>query len=264
MRKYHGTLVHRSRDADGPIEVVDDGVIRTLHFGNDVRQSSMALHDPVRLMLLYTQAMMSCLLFQPDPKRVLLIGLGGGSLAKFLLHHFPRCKVDAVERRAAVVKLAHGYFQLPETPRLRATVDDACEHLKQRTRLRYDLVFLDAYDAKGIAADSIGPEFLAACRIRLAPQGVLVGNLWGGDRRYYKRALANLTACFDNRPLCLPSEGTTNVITLSAPTPLPPLHPKSLPAHVRPLEERTGLKLGRYARALRSGNTPWWTRLLHG
>src|SRR3569623_1391487 len=134
MRKYHGTLIHRSRDADGPIEVVDDGVIRTLHFGNDVRQSSMALHDPVHLMLLYTQAMMSCLLFQPDPKRVLLIGLGGGSLAKFLLHHFPRCKIDAVERRAAVVKLAHGYFQLPETPRLRVTVDDACEHLKLSAR----------------------------------------------------------------------------------------------------------------------------------
>src|SRR3569623_3741806 len=101
MRKYHVTLVHRSRDADGPIEVVDDGVIRTLHFGNDVRQSSMALHAPVHLMLLYAQAMMSCLLFQPGPRRVLLIGLGGGSLARVLRRRWRGCEVGAGGRGAA-------------------------------------------------------------------------------------------------------------------------------------------------------------------
>src|SRR3569623_2268604 len=101
MRKYHVKLVHRSRDADGPLEVVDDGLTRTLHYGNDTRQSTMALADQVNLMLVYTRAMMSCLLFQPAPRRELMIGLGGGSLAKILLHYFPRSDVEAVERRAA-------------------------------------------------------------------------------------------------------------------------------------------------------------------
>src|SRR3569833_4622148 len=97
MRKYHGKLVHRSRDADGPLEVVDDGLTRTLHFGNDTRQSTMALADPVHLMLVYTRAMMSCLLFQPAPRRVLLFGLGGGTLDKFNQQYIPSSKVEAEE-----------------------------------------------------------------------------------------------------------------------------------------------------------------------
>lgn len=262
MRKYHGTLIHRSRDADGPLEIVDDGLVRTLHFGNDVRQSTMAVADPVHLMLLYTQAMMSCLLFQPVPARALLLGLGGGSLAKFLLHHFPHCELDAVERRAAVVKLAHGYFQLPETPRLNVHIEEAGHFLGRDTRRRYDLVLLDAYDAEGMAEESADEEFLRACRDRLTPEGLLVINLWGRDRRHYRRVLAHLQRGFGERPLRLPSEGTTNIITLSGRRPLPRLRLKPLPAHVRPLEERTRLPLAKFARALRRHNAPWWARLL--
>ena len=99
MRKYHGTVIHRSQDSRGVIEVVDDGCTRSLHFGNAVRQSAMDLNRPEYLVLTYTRAMMSCLLFKPTPCKVLLIGLGGGSLAKFLLHHIPNCTIDAVELR---------------------------------------------------------------------------------------------------------------------------------------------------------------------
>ena len=262
MRKYQGRLIHRSRDADGPLEVVDDGLTRTLHFGNDVRQSAMALADPFHLMLVYTRAMMSCLLFQPAPRRVLMIGLGGGSLAKFFLRHFPRCEVEAVERRAAVVKLAHGYFQLPESPRLRVHVQDARAFLAQDIHERYDLVLLDAYDAEGMAAGSAELDFIAACRARLAPPGLLVANLWARDRRHYKYVFAHLEDCFGQKPLRLPSEGGTNVITLSGRRPLARLNLKSPPVHAKTLEARTGIELIRYAHALRKHNDPWWKRLL--
>src|SRR3569832_2625873 len=169
MRKYHGKLVHRSRDADGPLEVVDDGLTRTLHFGNDTRQSTMALADPVHLMLVYPRAMMSCLLFPPAPRRVLLIGLGGGSLAKFLLHYFPRCEGESVVRRAAVVRLAHGYFQLPESPRLRVHVEDARDFLAQDTPHRYDLILLVVFVVVGLVVGCAVLVYLAACRARLAP-----------------------------------------------------------------------------------------------
>lgn len=262
MRKYHGRLIHRSLDADGPLEIVDDGLTRTLHFGNDVRQSTMALADPFHLMLVYTRAMMSCLLFQPAPRRVLIIGLGGGSLAKFFLRHFPRCEVEAVERRAAVVKLAHGYFQLPESPRLHVYAQDACDFLAQEVRERYDLILLDAYDAEGMAAGSAELDFIAACRARLAPHGLLVVNLWARDRRYYKYVFAHLEECFGEKPLRLPSEGGTNVITLSGRRPLARLNLKSLPVYVKPLETRTGIELTKFAHALCKHNHPWWARLL--
>lgn len=264
MRKYHGQLIHRSRDADGVIEIVDDGLTRTLHFGNEIRQSTMALSDPLHLMLAYTRAMMSCLLFQPDPKQVLILGLGGGSLAKFLLHYFPRCEIDVVERRVAVVKLAHGYFHLPESPRLCVHIDDARHFYKRTARHRYDMILLDAYDAEGMAAGSDEYDFLVACRERLSARGVLVVNLWARDRRHYKHMYRHLAACFDERPLRLPSEGGTNVITLSGRRALPRLSLKSLPAEVRPLEAHTGIELTKFAHALRKHNDRWWARLLRG
>lgn len=262
MRKYHGTLIHRSRDEHGSLEIVDDVLTRSLHFGNHIRQSAMVHHHPDHLALAYTCAMMSCLLFQPAPSRVLIIGLGGGSLAKFLLRHFPECEVHAVEHRAAVAKLAFGYFQLPDVPRLRLHIEDAGHFIQKPAGEAYDLILLDVYDERGMAAGTEEPAFLEACRARLAPRGLLVTNLWGRERARYKRTLANLQRCFGTPPLQLPSEGTANVITLNARYPLPKLGAAPLPAAVTGLEERCGLPLGKLAHRLHKRNGPWWARLL--
>ena len=87
MDIYRGRKLCSVRDAGQLIEVFDDGKSRSLHFGTPARQSSMALDAPDRLQLPYTQAMMAFLLFQPQPEAVLMVGLGGGSMAKFLLRH---------------------------------------------------------------------------------------------------------------------------------------------------------------------------------
>src|SRR5512138_3544669 len=91
MQRYDGHLVHRTQDELGPIEVVEDTLYRSLHFGTEPKQSSMLLGDPLALVLSYTRSMTTALLFVPQVRRVLLIGLGGGSLAKFILHHIPGC-----------------------------------------------------------------------------------------------------------------------------------------------------------------------------
>ncbi|MEK7322421.1 MAG: spermine synthase [Pseudomonadota bacterium] len=262
MRKYHGTLIHRSRDEHGTLEIVDDIMTRSLHFGNFIRQSAMVHHHPDHLALAYTCAMMSCLRFQPAPARVLLIGLGGGSLAKFLLRHFPECEVHAVEHRAAVAKLAYGYFQLPDVARLHVHIADAGQFIQTAAGEPFDLILLDAYDERGMATGMDEPAFLEACRQRLAPQGLLVANLWGRERARYKHTLANLQRCFGAPPLQLPSEGTTNVITLSARHALSNPGSHALPPPLLRLEERTGLQLGKLARRLHRRNRPWWARLL--
>ena len=73
MRLYDGMLVHQSQSDDGVIEVVDDGDIRSLHFGTFPRQSCMSLEVPHSLELTYTEAMMAALLINSDPKRVLVV-----------------------------------------------------------------------------------------------------------------------------------------------------------------------------------------------
>ncbi|MBE9533146.1 MAG: spermidine synthase, partial [Proteobacteria bacterium] len=108
MRLYYdGLVVHQSQSDDGMIEVVDLGDTRSMHFGTFPRQSSMSLRTPYTLELTYTEAMMACLLLNPNPRKILVVGLGGGSLVKFLLHHFPDCEIDVIEYRQDVVDVAH-------------------------------------------------------------------------------------------------------------------------------------------------------------
>lgn len=218
MRKYCGNLVHESRDELGEIEIVDDAVYRSLHFGSESKQSSMLLRDPIYLALAYTRAMSAALLFTRSNKRFLLIGLGGGSLAKFLLHHFSDCRIDAVEYRPAVCEVAHSHFGLPEDERLSIHFDDG-GHFMRTADLNsfgeYDAIFVDAFLGDGIARSVCGMSFYDACRDRLVPGGVLSINLWNGDFIRARDMLEDLGECFDNNVLQLPVEGKDNIIALA-------------------------------------------------
>ena len=253
MRKYHGNLIHRSQDSHGIIEVVDDGYTRSMHFGNAIRQSAMDLSRPEYLVLTYTRAMMSSLLFEPSPYRVLLIGLGGGSLAKFILHHFPQCSIDAVEHRELVVKLARGYFSLPEEHRLRIHVADGAEFAQHRALSspgNYDLILVDAYNDAGMDDNMAEQLFLQACHILLSADGLLAINLWGRDEPRYSRAQRTLQRCFAAEPLLLPAEGTTNIIAMALRRANYKKPLKAMKARAKLLEDRTGVELVRFSRTL--------------
>ena len=98
------TIIHRSRDTYGDLVVTEGALVRALYFGNEKRQSAMFLQHPGLLVLEYTQAMMLCLLFSREPKRIFSLGLGGGSIAKFLLRACPSAQIDVVELRRSVIR----------------------------------------------------------------------------------------------------------------------------------------------------------------
>lgn len=257
MRRYHGTVIHRAYDSFGCIEVVDDGYTRSLHFGNAVRQSATDLSRPAYLVLPYTRAMMSSLLFTPSPSKVLLIGLGGGSLAKFLLHHFPHCTIDAIELRGLVAKVAHGYFLLPEDQRLRIHVEDGAGFVLHRDPVSsgcYDLILVDAYDNAGMDDNMRESRFLHACYTLLSADGLMAINLWGRDEPRYSQARRALQHCFNAKPLLLPAEGTTNVIALALRQANHKSALKIAEARAKALENQTGLEFVRLSRALRRHN----------
>jgi spermidine synthase len=257
MRKFQGSVIHRAQDSRGVIEIVDDGYTRSLHFGNAVRQSAMDLSRPEYLVLTYTRAMMSSLLFTPSPCKVLLIGLGGGSLAKFLLHHTPHCIIDAVEHRELVVKAAHGYFLLPEDQRLRIHVADGAGFVQHQASVSsgcYDLILVDAYHNTGMD-DSMGEEqFLHACYTLLTMDGLLAINLWGRDQPRYSQTRRALQQSFTAKPLLLPAEGTTNVIALALRQTNHKSALKTAEARAKIMEARTGVELVRFSRTLRKQN----------
>lgn len=257
MRKYDGIVIHRSVDRVGVLEVVDDRGIRSLHFGTNPKQSSMSISDPVRLELPYSRAMMSALLFNPSPRKALLVGLGGGSLAKFMLHVFPNCVIDAVECRESVLKLARGFFHLPEDPRLSVTIDDGARYILESAMEReqdYDLIFIDAFDHAGMAQSINGYRFTDACLRLLTPAGILAMNLWGTDSDTYEQSMDSLTLSFDDRLLSLPVRGRGNIIVFGFRTALNRGALKALKTRAAELEARFGLEFPVFLRDLRRYN----------
>jgi spermidine synthase len=223
MAHYTGQLIYTCSDAEGVIEVVDEPTARSLHFGTRARQTTMFLRDPHALALNYTQCLMSALLFFPSPGSALILGLGGGALARFLLHAFPQCQVAAVERRALVIDVARAFFHLPEDPRLRLYLADAADFLRGSAGA-HDLVLVDLHDPEGMAPLVSRPDFFPQCQRQLAPGGVLAINLWAGSREdALKRIMRELRLCFDHQVLYLPVAGKRNCVALGLSQPPPPL-----------------------------------------
>jgi len=256
MYKYGGIVIHEARDALGTLEVVEDGYQRSLHFGSEPKQSSMDLNDPLRLALSYTRAMLSALLFHADPRHVLLLGLGGGSLAKFLLHHFPGCRIDAVEYRESVYEVARSHFQLPDDPRLALHFTDAADFIRRADAAHsgYDLILVDAFTADGVAQATSGLSFFEACRTRLAADGVLAANLWSADSIKLDDIISDLGDAFDGRLLRLPVDGKANVIALVTQQGKPRRELRRLDKQAAELQQRLGLEFSAFLNRLRKNN----------
>ena len=266
MRLYYdGMVVHQSQSDDGLIEVVDDGDIRSLHFGTFPRQSCMSLKTPHTLELTYTQAMMAALLLNPEPERVLIIGLGGGSLVKFVLHHFPKCQIDVVEYRQDVLKVAHEYFQLPENDtRVKIHIGDGYLFVQKcylEGEAPYDMILVDAYDHIGMSS-SVGIQaFFDACAALLTFEGVMSINLWGTNRSVFKQTMARINESFDGKSLILPVEDKGNVIVLATIRLVTQASLKKLKLPAAEQEKKLQIKLAKLLYELIRRNRPYIGKL---
>jgi spermidine synthase len=219
--QYQGSLVFSCKDEYGPIDVVDEATARTMHFGTPARQSTMLRSAPSSLALAYTQCMAGALLFSEEPGRILLLGLGGGSLAKYLLAHHPGCSINAVELRAQVVELARAFFALPDDPRLRISVSSAEHYLDTAATEAAVVALVDIYDRSGMAPAQGLPVFFSQCRAQMAACGVLAINLWTGGRGAMLSSVRrNMRTAFHDQVLELPVSGKLNTVALGFCQPL--------------------------------------------
>jgi spermidine synthase len=140
-------------------------------------QSSMILADPQRLDLRHGQSMMAALALPAEVKDVLLVGLGGASIPKFIQKHFPAVRLDVVEVDPDVVKVCQEWFEFKGAPGTQVIVMDGRMYLKRSART-YDLVLLDAYAADHIPFHLTTLEFLQLVKSRLKPGGAVAANLW--------------------------------------------------------------------------------------
>ena len=237
--------------------------VRTLHIGSDTIQSAMRIARPDELELAYTRSMMAFLLFQPRPQRVLLVGLGGGSLAKFIHLRLPWAMVEVVEINPRVLTVARGYFHVPpDDARFHVMLADGAEY-EAREGAAFDVLAVDAYDAESHVAELSAPAFYAACHRRLAPGGILVVNLWGGDREF-NDTLKRIEQAFPAGTLCLPAEKPGNIIVFGFRDRPGMVRWRELEARAAELEGLYGLEFGRFVESLRKMNRHSSTHLLFG
>ncbi len=210
----------RRRGEHAPVEISERHGVRFMHLGGPAVQSAMRIRNPWSLELEYTRAMMAFLLFRADPRDIALIGLGGGSIAKYIHRHLPDCRLTALEVNPEVVSAARAYFMLPaDDERLQVITGDGAAFVHENPASQ-DVLLVDGYDAKRIVDALAIPAFYQACKAMLRPGGVAVFNLWGSDE-YFPRYYDRIASAFGQHVLQLPSEKKGNIVVFAFNKPLP-------------------------------------------
>lgn len=227
------------------IEISEAAGVRNLHFGSDWIQGSMRIARPWALELDYTREMMASLLLRPDPawpRRALLIGLGAGSLTKFLYRHRPQAKLTVVEIDPAVVAAARQFFKLPDDPaRIRIEIGDGADYMA-RTKATFDLILIDGFDADGRPGQLDTPAFYLNCKARLGDEGLMAVNLLS-RRNDFRQSVDRMEEAFDGRTLAFPSCDSGNAIAFAAAGEPIRLTMAELRAAALALKKDTGLNL---------------------
>ncbi len=187
--------------------VIDDGKSRYLYFNVRLMQSEMALKSPHDLALSYTQKMMAFLLFHPRPKRIALIGLGGGSIVKFVHRRLPGVVISAVELDPDVIALRDAFFVPADDERLQIIEGDGAEFIAT-TEKGIDALLVDAFDRTGFAPALANREFFENAYAKLSGNGVLVVNL-AGDKESYAGLIGEAMHVFDDQVIVIsvPDDG---------------------------------------------------------
>jgi spermidine synthase len=183
-------LIHSEKSLYREVRVYESGGELCMCFTVSCRigrQSCIILDKPHQFALNYTRMMMAGTFLMGDPpRRVLIIGLGGGSIPTALRELLPNSQIDVVEIDPAVTRVAKKYFGFKDGPKLKVFEMDGRQYVKRALRdgTKYDLVMLDAFDHEYIPEHLLTKEFLTEVKSLLTPTGVVVGNTFSSSKLY--------------------------------------------------------------------------------
>jgi spermidine synthase len=190
--------------------VYEEGDEISLMFDLATVQSRMKRSKPNDLILGYTRAMLGFTLLQSNTHQIGMIGLGGGSLAKYCHHYLPHSQIEIAEIDQRVIDLTPHFLLPPASGRFKIHCADGADWL-QRTQTCFDTLLIDAYGPQGMPEDLASTQFFDRCREQLADDGVLVVNLWGSDKRF-DSYYARIRAVFDGAAIAIGADGCANRI----------------------------------------------------
>jgi spermidine synthase len=226
----------------GKVIVVEVGGLRILRFGKASAEDQSAFdprrprHEPLE----YVRLALLGFAFIKKPTRVLMVGLGGGSFLRHARRWAPRAVFEAVEINPVVVRVCRKWFGFEGAGKVAVHVADGRRFIEQRLAegARYDLVFLDAYDAVDYPRHLGTREFFVAVRRLLSPGGVAVANL-SPNTRTMRDALVRTFADVLPPTVCLYSPAAGNTVVVGGPG-VGRVQPAALSARLQVLERHLG------------------------
>lgn len=245
-----GTEIFRCYDDLGPIRVFEEGTVRFLAFGEDSQQSAIDLTRPSDLAFEYTQAMLLGLIYVPEPKRITLLGLGGGSMVHAFRQYSKELLIDVVELRPLVIKVAHDWFDLPtDDERLNLFPEDAKAYMAEFYG-ETDMILADIYNDDGMLDIQLNASFLTNCFNALSRNGVLILNLWDQGKGTHPKARQALDAHFGGNCLAC-SIGGDNLIVFAFKGGMPQINDRHLQPLVKRLSKRLPFSASKFVHKLK-------------
>ena len=227
------------------VDISEEAGVRYLHFGSDWVQGAMRIARPWSLELAYTREMMAGLLLRGGnhwPRSALLVGLGAGSLAKFIYRNLPDCRITVVEINPQVEYIARQYFKLPDDPvRLTVTIGDGADYMLAGERC-FDYILVDGFDPDACAGPLDTLPFYQACRARLTGSGLLGVNLLGRNKGF-AASVERIRFAFDERVAVFPSCDSGNTIVFANGGEPVAVTLDEMRAHAQRLKKDSGLDL---------------------
>ncbi|MFP3557596.1 spermidine synthase [Paraburkholderia sp. SIMBA_049] len=246
----------RNPGHERPVVVRASGFV-ALQFDETGVQSCMLAHEPYALALGYTRTMMGFLLFQPNPRRISIVGLGGGSLAKYCYRYVPDAVITAVEINPDVLAL-RSLFQIPADDERFAVICADGAHYVDSSEHRPDVLLVDGFNAEGVPPQLCSTAFYTACRRQLPDNGLLVANLISSDSGF-RRCVCSIRAVFDDAVVVVPAEDSPeNVIVFAWKAPAASLPLDESLALARVLETMHPLNLRETAIRIEYGKRIDW------
>jgi spermidine synthase len=223
--------------------------VRSLHLGNNFVQSAMRLAFPNHLELAYTRCMMGFLLFHPHPENIIMVGLGGGSLAKFVHHRLTPAKTTVVEINEEVISAARNYFCFPQDDeRLQTVIGDGADYIASHPG-KADVLMVDGFDGGCQVPSLCTQDFYNNARGALRKNGILVVNLLGRDKGF-QNYMRRMESSFSGNVTTLVAEPVGNVVAFAFRQSPAKRIWNELPKRAVELEQRFALPFTEFAKKL--------------
>jgi spermidine synthase len=195
-----------------PYLTESDGIL-SLQFDEWSTQSEMSIDDTDELVIPYTRVMMSFLLLAPSPMHVAMIGLGGGSLAKYCYRYLPGTGITAIEINPAVIALRNEFAIPADDARFRVVMGDGAAWVADSAS-QLDVLIVDGFDVDGLPVQLGSQRFYDDCHSALADNGIMVVNLWK-SYPHYDEYLARISNSFAGNRVIVDAEDGFNHIVLA-------------------------------------------------